>query len=39
MTVTKLTDIHLNINSSGIDKDETCDTYEQILVYSFNDVF
>ena len=39
MTVTTLTDIHLDINSSDIDKDQTCDTYEQTLVYSFNDVF
>ena len=39
MTVTTLTDIHLDINSSDIDKDYTCDTYEQTLVYSFNDAF
>ena len=39
MTVTTLTDIHLDINSSDIDKDQICDTYEQTLVYSFNDVF
>ena len=39
MTVTTLTDIHLDINSSNIDKDQTCDTYKQTLVYSFNDVF
>ena len=39
MTVTALTDIHLDINSSNIDKDQTCDTYEQTLVYSFNDLF
>ena len=39
MIVTTLTDIHLDINSSDIDKDQTCDTYKQTLVYSFNDVF
>ena len=39
MIVTTLTDIHLDINSSDIDKDQICDTYKQTLVYSFNDVF
>ena len=39
MTVATLIDIHLDINSSNIDKDQTCDTYKQTLVYSFNDVF
>ena len=39
MTVTTLTEIHLAINSSDIDKDQTCDMYEQTRLYSFNDVF
>ena len=39
MTVATLIDIHLDINSSNIDKEQTCDTYKQTLVYSFNDVF